>query len=102
MRKRQAVIASEAKQSRVLARFWIASSRSLSSGAHSRDPLAPRNDGGGGSVSELPIPTPRLTVITLGVSNMRASIAFYEALGFSRRMRGSGETVAFFDTGATV
>src|SRR6476661_10004086 len=25
---------------------WIASSRSLSSGAHSRDPLAPRNDGG--------------------------------------------------------
>ena len=47
-------------------------------------------------------PVPRLTVITLGVSNMRASIAFYEALGFSRRMRGSGETVAFFDTGATV
>jgi len=26
-------------------RLWIASSRSLSSGAHSRDPLAPRNDG---------------------------------------------------------
>src|SRR5712692_6470347 len=26
---------------------WIASSRSLSSGAHSRDPLAPRNDGEG-------------------------------------------------------
>ena len=26
---------------------WIASSRSLSSGAHSRDPLAPRNDGMG-------------------------------------------------------
>jgi len=25
---------------------WIASSRSLSSGARSRDPLAPRNDGG--------------------------------------------------------
>src|SRR5712671_3085401 len=25
--------------------LWIASSRSLSSGAHSRDPLAPRNDG---------------------------------------------------------
>jgi len=23
---------------------WIAASRSLSSGAHSRDPLAPRND----------------------------------------------------------
>jgi hypothetical protein len=27
---------------------WIASSRSLSSGAHSRDPLAPRNDGNDG------------------------------------------------------
>jgi len=26
-------------------------------------------------------PVPRLTVITLGVSDMRASIAFYEALG---------------------
>ena len=41
------VIASEAKQSIVPhAETWIASSRSLSSGARSRDPLAPRNDGG--------------------------------------------------------
>ena len=41
---RSAVIASAAKQSRSpLAALWIAS-RSLSSGAHSRDPLA-RNDG---------------------------------------------------------
>jgi hypothetical protein len=39
------VIASEAKQSIApQAEMWIASSRSLSSGAHSRDPLAPRND----------------------------------------------------------
>src|SRR5450759_319899 len=39
------VIASEAKQSIARQRQeWIASSRSLSSGAHSRDPLAPRND----------------------------------------------------------
>jgi len=37
------VIASEAKQSRLSLLPWIAS-RSLSSGAHSRDPLA-RNDG---------------------------------------------------------
>jgi hypothetical protein len=36
------VIASEAKQSiSPLAEAWIASSRSLSSGAHARDPLAP-------------------------------------------------------------
>src|SRR6185436_2325608 len=40
-----AVIASEAKQSTPpRAGTWTASSRSLSSGAHSRDPLAPRND----------------------------------------------------------
>src|ERR1700732_2404634 len=32
---------------------WIASSRSLSSGAHPRDPLAPRNDGNKASFSYL-------------------------------------------------
>ena len=37
---------------------------------------------------ELPAPVPRLTVITLGVNDMRASIAFYEALGFARELRG--------------
>ena len=47
-------------------------------------------------------PTPRFTVITLGVSDMRVSIAFYEALGFVRKMRATGEAVAFFDTGGTV
>ncbi len=47
-------------------------------------------------------PVPRLTVITLGVADIRASIAFYEALGFARRMRATGEAVAFFDTGGTV
>jgi predicted lactoylglutathione lyase len=41
-------------------------------------------------------------VITLGVSNMRASIGFYQALGFARRMRATGEAVAFFDTGGPV
>jgi predicted lactoylglutathione lyase len=40
-------------------------------------------------------------MVTLGVSNMRASIAFYEALGFSRRLKATGEMVAFFDTGST-
>ena len=47
-------------------------------------------------------PIPRFTVITLGVSNMRASIAFYEALGFARKFHATGEAVAFFDTGGTV
>src|SRR5260370_15929818 len=48
-----------------------------------------------------PAPVARLTMITLGVSNMRASIAFYEALGFTRKFRATGETVAFFETGGT-
>ena len=51
---------------------------------------------------ELKSPTPRLTIITLGVSDMRASIAFYEALGFTRKFRATGEVVAFFDTGGIV
>src|SRR3977135_4056977 len=59
---------------------------------------APRNDG----VSEKQsAPVPRLTMITLGVSNMRASIAFYEALGFTRKFCANGEAVAFFETGGT-
>ena len=44
----------------------------------------------------------RLTVVTLGVSSMRQSICFYEALGFQRRMRATGEQVAFFETGGSV
>ena len=53
-------------------------------------------------MSNVPPPIPRLTVITLGVSDMRASIAFYEALGFHAKIRATGEAVAFFDTGGTV
>src|ERR1700761_3888962 len=49
-----------------------------------------------------PPPVPRFTVVTLGVADMRASIAFYEALGFARKFRATGEAVAFFDTGGTV
>ena len=52
--------------------------------------------------AKLPAPIPRLTVVTLGVSDMRASIAFYEALGFARKIRATGEAVAFFDTGGPV
>jgi predicted lactoylglutathione lyase len=48
-----------------------------------------------------PAPIARFTMITLGVSNMHASIAFYEALGFTRKFRATGEVVAFFDTGGT-
>lgn len=51
---------------------------------------------------ELQAPVPRLTVITLGVSDIRASIAFYDALGFSRRLKATGESVAFYETGGPV
>ena len=53
-------------------------------------------------MSEMPKPVARFTVVTLGVSDMRRSIAFYDALGFARKLRATGEEVAFFDTGATV
>jgi uncharacterized protein len=52
--------------------------------------------------SKQPAPVPRFTVITLGVADIKASIAFYKALGFERRFRATGEAVAFFDTGGTV
>ena len=48
------------------------------------------------------LPRPRFTVVTLGVGDMHRSIAFYEALGFARKFRATGEAVAFFDTGGTV
>lgn len=51
---------------------------------------------------ERPVPTAKLTVVTLGVSDIRRSIAFYETLGFARRMRATGEEVAFFETGGAV
>ena len=47
-------------------------------------------------------PVPRFTVITLGVRDIRESIAFYRALGFERKLRSTGEGIAFFDTGGTV
>jgi hypothetical protein len=50
----------------------------------------------------LPKPVARFTVLTLGTSDMRRSIAFYESLGFARRLRVTGEEVAFFDTGGAV
>jgi hypothetical protein len=44
----------------------------------------------------------RLTAITLGIADMRRSVAFYEALGFRRKLRATGDEVAFFETGASV
>jgi predicted lactoylglutathione lyase len=40
-----------------------------------------------------------LSLVTLGVSDLNRSIAFYEALGFKRKAQGS-EGVGFFQAGA--
>jgi uncharacterized protein len=47
-------------------------------------------------------PSPRLTVVTLGVRDFRTSLRFYEALGFARRFRTTGDEVAFLDAGGVV
>ena len=48
------------------------------------------------------MPAPRLTVVTLGVRDFRASLRFYEALGFERKVRATGDEVAFLDAGGVV
>jgi uncharacterized glyoxalase superfamily protein PhnB len=49
-----------------------------------------------------PAPLPRLTVVTLGVRDFHASLRFYEALGFVRKVRSTGDEVAFLDAGGIV
>ena len=44
----------------------------------------------------------RLTVVTLGVADVAKSIKFYEALGLQRRMKATGEDIAFFAAGGVV
>ena len=46
-------------------------------------------------------PAARISLVTLGVSELARSIAFYEALGFSRQAR-KAQGVAFFDAGGVV
>jgi catechol 2,3-dioxygenase-like lactoylglutathione lyase family enzyme len=48
------------------------------------------------------VPTPRLTAVTLGVRDFHASLRFYEALGFARRLRATGDEIALFDAGGVV
>src|SRR5258708_5823029 len=49
-----------------------------------------------------PAPRPRLTAVTLGVRDFHASLRFYEALGFDRKLRATGDEIAFFDAGGVV
>lgn len=46
--------------------------------------------------------TARLTIVTLGVADVGKSIKFYEALGLQRRMKFTGEDIAFFAAGGVV
>jgi predicted lactoylglutathione lyase len=47
-------------------------------------------------------PPPRLTAVTLGVKDLRASTAFYEALGFVRKLRATGDEITFLDGGGVL
>ena len=44
----------------------------------------------------------RLSLVTLGVSNLARSIRFCEDLGFVRKARSTGDGVAVFDAGGAV
>lgn len=44
---------------------------------------------------------PRFSVITIGVADVRRAADFYERLGFTRKLKVTGDEVAFFETGAT-
>jgi len=46
--------------------------------------------------------SPKLTAVTVGVRDVPASARFYEALGFKRKFRSTGDEIAFFDAGGVV
>jgi uncharacterized protein len=46
-------------------------------------------------------PLARLSLVTLGVSDLARSTTFYEALGFRRKSRGA-DGVAFFEAGGVI
>src|SRR5262249_38820446 len=45
------------------------------------------------------MPRPTLTAVTLGVRDVPVSARFYEALGFTRKFRATGDDIAFFEAG---
>ncbi len=47
-------------------------------------------------------PAPKLTAITLGVRDVPASARFYEALGFERKVRSTGDEIVFLQAGGVV
>lgn len=47
-------------------------------------------------------PSAKLTAVTLGVHDVPASARFYEAIGFTRKFRATGDEIAFLDGGGVV
>ena len=45
---------------------------------------------------------PKLTAVTLGVKSVPASARFYEALGLQRKVRATGDEIAFYEAGGVV
>ena len=43
-----------------------------------------------------------LSVVTLGVSDVARSVRFYEALGLTRKMKETGDQIAFFEAGNVI
>ena len=48
------------------------------------------------------MPHAHVSLITLGVSDLRRTARFYETLGFVRKVKAAGEDVAFFEAGGVV
>ena len=46
--------------------------------------------------------TAHLNVVTIGVTDFARSVAFYSDLGFERRMKATGDEIAFFDAGGLI
>ncbi len=44
----------------------------------------------------------RLNVVTIGVTDFARSVRFYSDLGFQRRMKATGDDIAFFDAGGVI
>ena len=53
-------------------------------------------------LDQISAPEARFTVLTLGVDDVGKSSVFYQALGFTRRFKATGDEVAFFETGGSV
>jgi len=46
--------------------------------------------------------TAHLNVVTIGVTDFARSVRFYSDLGFERRMKATGDEIAFFDAGGLI